>query len=156
MGKTNKFVYCNNCKKSSDCERTYFGGCTDGEEWVDEMDNKEFLEQAKAYKRLKTAFAELEKAHTEYWKTMKPEPTWRNTKLSFWREICLKYDEKDLLNCYGDIFFIDDHYGDTYVGRRVLWNLELSKEQYEIRCEDENDSDGEYEWTNYEIEVIKD
>lgn len=156
MGKTTKFVYCNNCKKSSDCERTYFGGCTDGEEWVDEMDNKEFLEQAKAYKRLKTAFAELENAHTEYWKTMKPEPTWRNTKLSFWREICLKYDEKDLLNCYGDIFFIDDHYGDTYVGRRVLWNLELSKEQYEIRCEDENDSDGEYEWTNYEIEVIKD
>lgn len=155
MGKTTKFVDCHNCKNMWDCERTYLGGCTDGEKWEKEMDNKEFEQQAKAYKRLKTAFAELEKAHSEYWRTMRPETTWRNTKLSFWREICLKYEEKDLLNCYGDIFFIDDHYGDTYVGRRVLWNLELSKEQYEISCEDENDSDGEYERTEYEIEVIK-
>lgn len=119
------------------------------------ISKKEFDEQAKLYKELKDKFSAFEKAHLEFWKVMKPEATWRNTKLSFWREICLRYDEKDLLNCYGDIFYIDDHYGDCYVGRRVLWNFELSKEQYEIRCVDEIDSDGEYELTNYDIEVIK-
>lgn len=28
-----KLVECNNCKHQYDCERTYLGQCTDGEEW---------------------------------------------------------------------------------------------------------------------------
>ena len=115
------------------------------------ISKKEFDEQARLYKELKDKFSEFEKAHLGFWKVMKPEATWRNTKLSFWREICLRYDEKDLLNCYGDIFYIDDHYGDCYVGRRVLWNFELSKEQYEITGVDE-DENGDY--YDYEIKVI--
>lgn len=83
------------------------------------------------------------------------EREWRNTKLSFWREICSKYDEHDLLNCYGDIFFIDQRRHDVYIGRRVLWNLGLSKEQYEIYAFIETDDDGEYLYTDYEVKVIK-
>ena len=29
----NEYVECNNCKYQYECERTYLGGCTDGEEW---------------------------------------------------------------------------------------------------------------------------
>lgn len=153
----NKIVKCEGCIYMYQCERTYLGGCTDGEEWSKkEMTQNEFKEHAKRYKELKDKFSEFKKAYLDFWEVIKPdESTWRNTKLSNWREICLKYKEEDLLNCYGDIFFIDDHYGDYYVGRRVLWNLELSKEQYEIRSEEQYDSDGEYGWTEYEIKVIK-
>lgn len=31
-----RYVDCHNCKYMYDCERTYLGGCTDGEEWEDD------------------------------------------------------------------------------------------------------------------------
>lgn len=41
MGEVVKMVYCWNCKYKYDCERTYLGGCTDGEEFSDnEMENE--------------------------------------------------------------------------------------------------------------------
>ena len=33
-----KLIECVNCKNMYDCERTYLGGCTDGEEWADSCD----------------------------------------------------------------------------------------------------------------------
>ena len=36
----NNLVECVNCKYHYDCERTYLGGCTDGEEWENEKENK--------------------------------------------------------------------------------------------------------------------
>lgn len=39
MGKTDKYIECNNCKNIWDCERTYLGGCTDGEEWNEEKES---------------------------------------------------------------------------------------------------------------------
>lgn len=42
MEKMYKYVDCQNCKNMWDCERTYLGGCTDGEEFKEsEMDNLE-------------------------------------------------------------------------------------------------------------------
>lgn len=86
---------------------------------------------------------------------------WRNTPLKFWWEITQKYKESDLLNCYGDIFFIDevdtDNYNSKrYVGRRVLWNLGLSKEKYEIFECLEKDEYGEVDCIDYEINVLVD
>ena len=79
---------------------------------------------------------------------------WRNVKLGLWKTICSKYDDSDLLNCYGDIFFITEKNGDVYIGQRVLWNLELSKEKYQI-CETvEYDCEDSYDFTDYEIKVI--
>ena len=31
-----KYIYCRNCQNQYDCERTYLGGCTDGEPWEEE------------------------------------------------------------------------------------------------------------------------
>lgn len=80
---------------------------------------------------------------------------WRNVKLGLWKTICTKYSDSDLLNCYGDIFFIEDKDDDTYWGRRVLWNLGLSDETYEIHEIVETDSDGNYDFTDYEIKLYK-
>lgn len=42
MGKMFKYVDCHNCKNMCDCERTYLGGCTDGEELEEtEKENNE-------------------------------------------------------------------------------------------------------------------
>lgn len=86
-------------------------------------------------------------------------PEWRNTKTEYWYDITKKYDEKQLLNCYGDIFYIvktETIDGiTTHTGKRVLWNLKLSRELYHIEehIEYERDDDGceEYCWTDYEI-----
>lgn len=40
MGEAIKYVECENCKKMYDCERTYLGGCTDGEEWETPKENE--------------------------------------------------------------------------------------------------------------------
>ncbi len=78
----------------------------------------------------------------------------RNTKMSLLKEIYSTYEEKDVLNCYGDIFFVDEKNADFYVGRRILWNLKLSKEKYKITPFIDYDSDGyEYE-ADYDIKVI--
>lgn len=115
--------------------------------------DEQIKEQVNLYKKLQRniiEFSELKKMikSNEY-----RESEWRNTKFSYWKDICLKYNESDLLNCYGDIFFIDEKHGDYYIGRRVLWNLGLSKEQYYIEPVDDYDIDGNYNYTDYEITV---
>ena len=103
----------------------------------------------------------LSKAQKELWDAEKglTECEWRNTKMSYWKDICAKYPEDKLLNCFGDIFYIDkkDAGFDTnyYLGRRVLWNLSLSEEQYKITETIEHDSDGFYDHTDYEIKVVQ-
>lgn len=83
---------------------------------------------------------------------------WRNTKMIYWQDICGKYNEDKLLNAYGDIFFIEERdissEGERYVGRRILWNLGLSNEKYEIFGERVYDSDGDYEGMDYEVRVL--
>lgn len=44
MNNEKKFVYCNDCKNMYYCERTYFGGCTDGIEWSEEKMGKDNIE----------------------------------------------------------------------------------------------------------------
>lgn len=109
----------------------------------------------KCYKELSTARQELWKA--EY---CLAECEWRNTKIDYWKDICAKYPEEKLLNCYGDIFFIDKKTSDFdisyYLGRRVLWNLSLSEEYYEITERIEFDSEGDYDYADYEIKVVLD
>lgn len=33
-----EYIDCHNCRYQYDCERTYLGGCTDGQEWGNEDD----------------------------------------------------------------------------------------------------------------------
>lgn len=75
----------------------------------------------------------------------------RNVLVGFWAKIREKYNEDCLLNCDGDVFYIDERQGNKYMCRRVLWSLDLSREKYEILQEIETDADGEYNYTYYEI-----
>ena len=36
-----KYVECHNCENQYDCERTYLGGCTDGQEWSEKTEDSE-------------------------------------------------------------------------------------------------------------------
>lgn len=82
------------------------------------------------------------------------EAEYRNVKLSFWKHICSKYDKNKLLNCYGDVFFIEERNSGAYIARRVLWGLGLSQERYIIYEIISETSDGEYDYTDYEVEVL--
>ena len=69
--------------------------------------------------------------------------------MTYWIDVCSKYPEEKLLNCDGDIFYIEQKDNKTYLGRRVLWNLELSDELYRISEEDFDD------FTSYKIEILE-
>lgn len=126
--------------------------------------SKEQMEKIiSANNKVVECYKELSIAHQELWKAeyclAEAECEWRNTKMSYWKDICAKYPENKLLNCYGDIFYIDkkETAFDTtyYLGRRVLWNLSLSEEHYEIIKTIEYDEDGDYEFEDYSIKAIK-
>lgn len=125
-----------------------------------ELTEQQMHERVEANNKVVNAIRALEKARMELWELEKndTECSWRNTKSSYWKDICSKYDESKLLNCYGDIFLIEkteQHYDRTYIGRRVLWNLGLSEERYEITEIIETDSNGEYDYTDYEIRLYE-
>ena len=119
------------------------------------MEKYEIDKQVELYSKMQDCLKELKQIQQEIWEdSVSKDAEWRNIKLFFWREICQVYNEKDLLNCYGDIFFIEDKTKDAYIGRRVLWNLGLSKETYIIYEIKNIDCDGEYCYTDYEIEIL--
>lgn len=75
----------------------------------------------------------------------------RNVLVAFWTKICERYNEDCLLNCDGDVFYIDERQGNKYMCRRVLWSLDLSRERYEIVERIETDIDGEFDYRYYEM-----
>lgn len=115
--------------------------------------DEQIKEQVNLYKKLQENIIEFSKLKEKIKSNEHIEGEWRNTKFNYWKDICLKYDEDKLINCFGDIFFIDEKHESYYVGRRVLWNLCLSKEQYYIEPFDDFDADGNYNYTEYEITV---
>ena len=122
-----------------------------------ELTREQMKKIIEANNKVAESYKDLAKAKQELWayecECDLIDGSWRNTKMSYWKDICVKYPEEKLLNCYGDIFYVEEHKGNVYVGRRVLWNLELSEEQYRIIEYIEWDSDDSYDGFNYEIEV---
>lgn len=119
------------------------------------------------FEKVKTAFEEAQKAianaityiNRAGSALLTIEPTWRNVRSDYWLEICKHYDEDKLLNCYGDVFYIEDEQvlsqdEKCYIGRRVLWGFGLSKEVYEITEENQYGADGEFEHKDYIINVL--
>ena len=71
------------------------------------------------------------------------------------------YDKNNLINTYGDVYYITKKishtYGtDKYLCRRVLWSLTLSSELYEVTQYLEQDSDGDFAYYEYDIRMVKD
>lgn len=126
-----------------------------------ELSKEQMKRIINANNKVVECYNELSKARKELWNAEKDltEGEWRNTKMSYWKDICAKYPEDKLLNCHGDIFYIDKKDADFdtnyYLGRRVLWNLSLSEEQYEITETIVYDSDDFYDYTDYEIKVVQ-
>lgn len=111
----------------------------------------EVKKEVQAYKEMKEAFDALGKAYHKLWREQtRDNKEWRNLKVSYWRDICLKYDENKLLNCNGDVFYIKERFADEYIGRRVLWNFKLSEEKYLITETNTED------YLDYKIEVYND
>ena len=76
------------------------------------------------------------------------------------QEIYNHYNEKYILNADGDIFYVTERKQEdkdciVYKGNRILWNMSTSKEQYTIYEYICYDNDGEYDYTDYEVELIK-
>lgn len=79
----------------------------------------------------------------------------RGVKMDFLCEIYKKYDEQQVLNADGDIFYIKSVSSGQYIGQRILWNLELSNELYIITKTPIYDIDGEFEYYKYDVEVAE-
>lgn len=65
-----------------------------------------------------------------------------------------KYDFTTIIEVNGELFKIDSKKGasnEYLICRKVLWDLTLSRHQFEIEKIDEKTSDGEYDYTHYEI-----
>lgn len=119
-----------------------------------ELTTEQMEEIIKANNKVAKCYKELAEAKDYLWSIEKDltEYSWRNTKMSYWKDICAKYQEDRLINCYGDIFYVDETKNGYYIGRRVLWNLGLSNEQYYI--EEKHICNGDdYDYTDYEISV---
>lgn len=119
------------------------------------MEKEKFEKQAKLLCQYEKALGDLNKLHFEIMdNNIDLQAESRNVKLLFWKEIIKRFKPEDLLNCYGDIFFIEEKNERSYIGRRVLWNFGLSKETYIIYTTLNSDVDGDYTYTDYEIEVL--
>jgi hypothetical protein len=65
-----------------------------------------------------------------------------------------KYDFTTIIEVYGELYKIDTKKGSQnqyLICRKILWDLSLSKNQFEIERIEERTSDGEYDYTYYEI-----
>ena len=120
-----------------------------------EQDNLENVEKTiELYNKLENNIKEYYSIAKELSEARGGCTSWRNTKIEYWRDIVNKYGKENLLNAYGDIFYIVKKENIdgvvTYTGKRVLWNLGLSKELYHIEEITETDEDV-FVCTDYDV-----
>ena len=123
------------------------------------MDKSQLMESIKLRSQIKQNMEDFSKLLGDLQK-IEHETYFRNVKLDFLQEIYNHYNEKYILNADGDIFYITERKQEDkdciiYKGNRILWNMSTSKEQYTIYEYICYDNDGEYDYTDYEVELIK-
>ena len=123
------------------------------------MDKSQLMESIKLRSQINQNIEEFSKL-VEKLQNFEHETYFRNVKLDFLQEIYNHYNEKYILNADGDIFYVTERKQEdkdciVYKGNRILWNMALSKEQYTIYEYICYDNDGEYDYTDYEVELIK-
>ena len=123
------------------------------------MDKSQLMESIKLRSQINQNIEEFSKL-VEKLQNFEHETYFRNVKLDFLQEIYNHYNEKYILNADGDIFYITERKQEdkdciVYKGNRILWNMSTSKEQYTIYEYICYDNDGEYDYTDYEVELIK-
>lgn len=70
------------------------------------------------------------------------------------------YGVKDYINTYGEIYIKESFLGlegndRLYLCRKLRFDMKTSQELYKIREFDEVDCDGNYDYTDYKIELFK-
>lgn len=123
------------------------------------MDKSQLMESIKLRSQIKQNMEDFSKLVDKLQKT-EYEMYFRNVKLDFLQEIYKHYNDKYVLNADGDIFYVTERKQEdkdciVYKGNRILWNMSTSKEQYTIYEYICYDNDGEYDYTDYEVELIK-
>lgn len=123
------------------------------------MDKSQLMESIKLRSQIKQNMEDFSKLVGDLQK-IEHETYFRNVKLDFLQEIYNHYNEKYILNADGDIFYVTERKQEdkdciVYKGNRILWNMSTSKEQYTIYEYICYDNDGEYDYTDYEVELIK-
>ena len=120
-----------------------------------EISEQSLKEQVETYKKLLKNLKEFNELQRKLYEYRKENRQFRNVSEDLLNHIYSKYEYNSILNCYGDIFFITIRDVHSYVGRRVLWNLELSEEEYEIEEIVERDSEGAFDSYDYKITLKK-
>ena len=123
------------------------------------MDKSQLMESIKLRSQIKQNMEDFSKLVGDLQK-IEHETYFRNVKLDFLQEIYKHYNDKYVLNADGDIFYVTERKQEdkdciVYKGNRILWNMSTSKEQYTIYEYIYYDNDGEYDYTDYEVELIK-
>ena len=123
------------------------------------MDKSQLMANLKLRNQINQNIEEFSKL-VEKLQNFEHETYFRNVKLDFLQEIYNHYNEKYILDADGDIFYVTERKREdkdciVYKGNRILWNMSTSKEQYTIYEYICYDNDGEYDYTDYEVELIK-
>lgn len=117
---------------------------------------RKFLEMADELSGIKSRLYELniENSYSELSKA----------KAMIMCDIQRKYGKENVIDCFGDLFVINKEktiyniykgiHENTYFGKRVLLNENLSEEVYEIQEVNIFDCDDEYDFTDYEIKLL--
>ena len=110
---------------------------------------------SKAYSDYGKALKELEKARRAIANTVEDAPRcWRGINIEYWKDLCKKFGDKNLINNYGDVFFIEENHEKWFICRRVNWGMGLSLQRYQVE-EFDDSSDGEYGGVDYEVTLIE-
>lgn len=92
--------------------------------------------------------------------TLHVDGSWRNVDNRILEVVNEKYKFEEYINNYGEIYIKEKFLGfdgrdRLYLCKKLRFDMNTSEELYKIREFDEVDSDGEYDYTDYEIELYK-
>ena len=121
-----------------------------------ELTKEQVEQRALICKKLGENAVEYARLKKELWATESFDRTFRNVDEKLLDYVYSKFDFYNVINNYGDLYFILERNADHLVAKRILWSLQLSEENYIIVEEDDLDSDGEFISTNYSISQLYD
>ena len=119
-----------------------------------ELTKEQVEQRASICRKLQLNAEEYAQLKKELWATESFDRTFRNVDEKLLDYVYSKFDFYNVINNYGDLYFILERNADHFVAKRILWSLTLSEENYIIVEEDELDSDGEFISTNYNISQL--
>ena len=120
-----------------------------------ELTKEQVEQRAIICKKLQENVNEYAQLKKELWTTESSDRTFRNVNEKLLDYVYSKFDFYNVINNYGDLYFIIERNSDHFIAKRILWSLALSEEKYIIVEENEYDNEDEYISTNYNISLLR-